>query len=183
MLRDYLPQFIADCPDMAELLAAEQPEIDALQADVRALLQDFFMGSITDRTIDEWENLTGFDHAPEWPIERRIGRVRARMLATETITAAALKDLIERVGGVECEIQEDADNYTALVKFVGRYGIPKYLPDIKKEVELVRPFHIVVDYSFLYTILDDYRDFDLQTLGEYTLAQLSDGVPLQEEET
>lgn len=179
MLHDHLPKFVTEFPDMAELLAAEQPEVDALAAGTASVLEEFFVDGITEKTIDLWEDLLGFAHAPEWPVRRRADRIKARLMANEKMTAETLKALIERVGGVECTVTEDADHYAAHVQFVGRFGIPAYLDDIKKEVELVRPYHIVVDYAFLFTLLRHYADHTLQSLGGYTLVQLRDGAPLQ----
>jgi uncharacterized protein YmfQ (DUF2313 family) len=91
---------------MRELLEAEQPEIDRLDADVEAMRREFFTVTITARTINQWEDLLGFARKPAWPIARRRDRVKARLMASTPITPARMKELIERIGGVEVELIE-----------------------------------------------------------------------------
>jgi len=179
MLRENLPPFVAAVPEIAELFLAEQPEIDRLEAAAEAMLREFSVGGITERTVELWEDLMGFFHAPDWPIERRRERIKSRLLtADRAMTPAALKEIIERVGGVEVEITENPDAYYALVTFVGQYGVPRYLEDIKREVELIRPFHITIGYEDIYATLDKYADFTLNSLAGSTLLELANGTPL-----
>ena len=163
---------------MRELLEAEQPEIDRLDEDMDDMLREFFTDTITVRTIHWWEDFLGFARKPSWPIERRRERVAARLMASAPMTVARMKELIERVGGVEVELIEHPEDFTCTVRFIGKIGVPRYLDDIKLEVNLVRPFHIWMLYEYLFAVLSTYAGFSLNNLGTYTLEDLANAVPL-----
>ena len=177
MLRDNLPPAVVALPELEELLAAEQPEIDRLDGEVEAMRAEFFVASLTGRTVDAWEDLFGFDHPSAWPLDRRRDRIAARLLTASPLTPASLKDTIERVGGVAVTLTERPDDPSVTVTFVGQYGIPRYLADIQAEVERIRPFHVPVDYAYSYVTLGQYAAHTLGGLSLYTLGQLHTGAP------
>ena len=179
MIRDNLPPYVADSPDMADLLQAEQPEISQLEINAEAMLREFFVDTVTVRTVGHWETQLGFDHPAGWPIDRRISRVKARLMASSPVTPAMLKEVIERVGGVECEIVERPGDPSATVKFVGQMGIPLYLDDIMDEVDTIRPGHVPVDYEYSFAALNSYEAYTLEGLAQYTLEDLALGTPLR----
>ncbi|MFQ7067434.1 MAG: putative phage tail protein [Christensenellaceae bacterium] len=173
MLTDNLPKHIADA--LGELLDAEQPEIDKLEKEIGDMLPEFFIQSATAKTLSYWEDLLGFDHPDGWSDERRKERIRARMLCPSPLTPKTLKETIEKAGGVEVELIEDADAQTVTVKFVGAKGVPKYLADIQREVELIRPLHIPVLYEFSFAIWADYETNTWEDLAAYTWGEIEEG--------
>jgi len=166
---------------MAELFAAEQPEVDALDRAVEALLPEFRVRSI-DRFLPLWEDLLGFDHPSGWEKTRRRERIRARLMAGAPMTPALLQEVIERVGGVAIELEEDADIPAVRVTFVGAYGVPAYMADIVQEVERLRPYHVPIEYIYRMAYLALYEGFRLEGLGGYTLEQLAWGEPMEKGE-
>ncbi len=182
MLRNHLPDFVLKVDAFADLLDAEQPEIDQMRERICEILNSSRIERATIRGIEQWEDLLGFGHKPEWELERRKERVRTRMLPKSPMTAKMLKELIEASGGVECELEIDAQKHLCTVVFVGEYGVPRYLPDIMSEVEQVRPYHVKVVYRFTYTLMSQYVDYRLTALQEYSLTQLAEGVALSNEE-
>ena len=87
-----------------------------------------------------------------------------------------MKDAIEKAGGVEVEIIENADAQTVTVKFVGAYGIPKYLADIQDEVELIRPLHVPVLYEFSFVTWEAYSGDTWSDLAGSTWGQVESGI-------
>lgn len=164
--------------EMAELFAAEQPEIDRLDADVLAMLKEFSYRTITARTMRHWEELMGFSPAPGWDIQRRRDRIYSRLITASPITPKRLQEIIEKVGSVECEVLNDASVPCATVKFLGAYGVPVYIEDIKKEVEAIRPYHVPVYYQYAYPLVQDYYPFTCERLSAYTIDQMIGGEPL-----
>ena len=152
-----MPPIVAGMQEMAELFAAEQPEIDRLDADVLAMLKEFSYRTITARTMRHWEELMGFSPAPGWDIQRRRDRIYSRLITASPITPKRLQEIIEKVGSVECEV---------------------YIEDIKKEVEAIRPYHVPVYYQYAYPLVQDYYPFTCERLSAYTIDQMIGGEPL-----
>jgi len=170
MIKDNVPSFVANTGGIADLMRAEQPETDRLDADVEALLKEFFVGSFTEKTVVLWEEMCDLKPAPVWPIERRRERVRAAMCMPPCITPAVLKEIIEYTGGVEVEIEEDTEACAAKVRFVGEKGIPVYLEDILAAIERIRPFHIAFGTEYVWAKLFDIADNTLEGMAEKRLA-------------
>ena len=180
MLMRNLPPHVANMREMAELLAAQQPELTALQASASAMRAEFCWRTITERTIDIWEDALGFDHAPAWDMQRRRERVYNRLIVNSPLTPERMCAMLEQVGGVPCEIDEDAPSCTAIVRFTGYFGVPVYIDDIKAEVERIRPFHVVFGYNYRYPLVREYYGYTAAQLGGYTVAQLAAGAPLND---
>lgn len=178
MLKDNIPPFAAEIDGMAELFRAEQPEVDALDRAVTKLLPEFRVRTISG-TMEMWEDLLGFDHPSGWEATRRRERIRARLMAGAPMTPALLREVIERVGGVAVELEEDADIPKVWVTFVGEYGVPAYMADIAREVERLRPYHVPVEYIYRMAYLALYEGFTVEGLGGYQLEQLARGEPLR----
>lgn len=141
MLQHKLPLHVSTMREMSELLVAEQPELDRLQQNILNMMQEFHVLTATTKTLNHWEDFLGLERKPSWEVQRRRERCYSRLVAGGNMTSDALKELIEQVGGVECEIDEDATNLTISVRFTGQYGVPTYIDDIKIEVEKIRPYH------------------------------------------
>ncbi len=179
MIRDQLPNFLLAVREVDAVVAAEQPELDLLEADAERMLAGFRVRSAGVREIALWEDFLGFSPAPEWSLERRRERVRTRIIVESPVSEESLKRLIEAAGGVECEIHVDAAACRCTVKFVGEFGIPRYLTDIRAEVARVIPLHVAAEYAFTFTTLAVYKNFALGALGDYTLQELSEGEPFK----
>lgn len=174
-IRDNIPEFIANIPAMADLTAAEQPEIDRIEGKAEATLGEFFVGTFTATTADTWERLVGYEPAPGWDIARRRERVRSRLLSTSPMTPAMLKEIIESMAMTTIDLTEDADNYKLNVKFVGIYGVSPYIDDVKAEIERIRPYHLQVIYEWVYAQHKQIGDFTHAQLAGYTQDAIRNG--------
>lgn len=176
MIKDNLPEFVTDIADMAAVIAAEQPEIDALGAACDAFLLDARIATAAGAALTMWEQFFGFEPAPGWPVARRRERLKSRAFFESPITAASLQAFIERVGGVACKVTEDG--FYVTVQFTGQVGTPQYLDDIRLEVERIRPYHVVVLYEMLYAILRHYKALRLGEIKDFTLTDINEGAGL-----
>ena len=175
MLGDNLPGFLTEIPELADLLAAEQPEIHRLEKRTEAMLGEFSISTFTEATAAHWERLVGLEPAPGWELERRRERVRARLLATSPMSPAAFKEIVERLAGTEIELTEDAVGSRVTVKFVGEYGVSPYIEDIKAELGRILPLHLWPEYEFVYFQHRQMGAYTHGALGEYTHGQIRNG--------
>ena len=121
-----LPEFIQCVPQLADLLAAEKLEIERLEGYAETTLGEFAVATMTVKTADIWERSVGYEPAPDWEIERRRERVRARLLGGGTATKARIKEIVETLAMTTVEIAEQADAATVTIKFIGIYGVSPY---------------------------------------------------------
>ena len=61
----------------------------------------------------------------------------ARLYFTAPITKKGMEEQLGKVGGIPVSITENADEQTITVRFTGQMGIPRYLDDIKKEMDIL----------------------------------------------
>ena len=174
-IKDNLPDFVTKTKQMADLIRAEQPELDRIEGKAAASLEEFFAGTFTETTAEKWEELMGFSPAPAWEIERRRERVRARLLSTSPISKTEFRAIVENAAGTEVQITEEADNYTITIKFVGIYGVSPYLDDIKLELERIRPFHLQIAYEWVYVQHTQLSMHTHAELAAYTHEQIRTG--------
>lgn len=175
MLRDNLPGFLTEIPELADLLAAEQPEIHRLEAGTEAMLGEFSVSTFTEATAAHWERLVGLEPAPGWEMERRRERVRARLLATSPMSPRAFKEIVEKLAGTEIELAEDAANSRVTIRFVGEYGVSPYIEDIQEELGRILPLHLWPEYEFVYFRHGQLGAYSHGALGAYTHEQIRNG--------
>lgn len=175
-LRNNLPPFVWETADMAELLAAQQPQIDRLDKACTAMRGSFFLDSLTPESATLWEKQLGFSPAPAWTPERRRDRLKARLFLCPPLTPTGLADCIRLVGGVACTVTENPAYARITVSFTGEMGIPVHIQEIMAEVERVRPLHLTVDYAYLFALLSAFSGCTLGQLAGETLAEMTAGV-------
>ena len=82
-------------------------------------------------------------------IERRRGKVIAKLQSRYTITPLKMAMILKNYTGADIEIKENIAPYTFEVKLTGRQGFPKSLEDLYKEVKKIKPSHLSVKYKLI----------------------------------
>lgn len=82
-------------------------------------------------------------------IERRRGKVIAKLQSRYTITPLKMAMILKNYTGADIEIVENVEPYTFKVKLTGREGFPKSLEDLYKEVKKIKPSHLSVRYELI----------------------------------
>lgn len=180
-LRQNIPAFVADIPQMADLMDAEQPEVERIEQKADDMLEEFFTATFTEETARYWEEFLGFSYAPDWELERRRERVRSRLISQRRMTRAVFQEVVESMAMTEVELYEDADNSTVTIKFVGIYGVTPYLEDVMAEVEQIRPYHLKILYEWVFVRHSQLGAMTHGALGEYTNEMIRNGEVLEEE--
>lgn len=174
MIKNNIPKFISDIKEFAELISAEQPEIDRIEAEAEAWKDE--LSKPTELSFGIFEEFFGFQRREELSAEKRRERILARMFFSAPITRTRLEEQLSKVGGIPVEIEEDANLQTMTVRFTGTTGIPRFLEDIKAEMELIRPFHITPIYEYLFITLGEYSGKTLFQLSARTLEDCAESI-------
>ncbi|MBR3843371.1 MAG: DUF2313 domain-containing protein [Christensenellaceae bacterium] len=174
MIKDTLPKFVAEIPEMAALFRAEQPELDGIEEEAKAWAKEF--SQPTERSFAIFEEFFGFPKNDALSPEKRRERILARLYFTAPITKKGMEEQLGKIGGIPVSITENADEQTITVRFTGQMGIPRYLDDIKKEMELIRPFHIVPVYEYLFITLGEYAGITLADIKGRTIGACAESI-------
>lgn len=174
-LRQNIPPFLADMPQMADLMDAEQAEIDRIERAAEQMLREFSVSQFTEKTAALWEEFLGFTPAPGWEIERRRERVRSRLLSQRRMTLPVFQEIVESMAMSQVEISENADLSTIVIKFIGIYGVTPYLEDVQAEVERIRPYHLKVVYQWVFARHREMLGKTHENLEQYTHEMIRNG--------
>ena len=140
-----LPPFVTEIPELAELIGAEQPELDRLEEALESMFEQFHVNSAGDRGLRFGEELLGLETQPGMDLELRRARVRARLVSGAPMTVRRLAELVEAMSGLPVEILEDAEKLSVLIRML---GAPRNLNVIMEELERVRPYHLELLFAF-----------------------------------
>lgn len=150
LLKDYLPPAIAKTRIFSTLLRAEQLEIDALNNSIQDIVNQCFVNTAT-WGLDNWERLLGIttDHSKDINYRRTV--VNAKLRGSGTVTVNLIQNVAGSFINGKVDVIEHPSIYSFEVKFIGTIGIPPNLSDVQDVLNQIKPAHLAVTYTFLYT--------------------------------
>lgn len=96
-----------------------------------------------------WEDAVNIVTNLSENIERRRGKVIAKLQSRYIITPLKMSMILKNYTGADISITENIAPYTFEVKLTGREGFPKSLEDLYKEVKRIKPSHLSVKYKLI----------------------------------
>jgi hypothetical protein len=153
-MKDYLPKYYDDSKVATNIIDRESDEFAQLDAQIKDILDQFFIDTAT-WGLDRWEKMCGIYPDLSKPIEQRRAVVKAKMRGVGTVTVALIKSVAEAWYGGEVEIEERSAEYTVVVGFTGRHGVPSNLADIEAALREIIPAHLAIEYEFYYMLWDE----------------------------
>ena len=150
LLKEYLPPIIADTRTFTTLLSAEQLEIDGVNNSIQDIINQCFVNTAT-WGLDNWESLLGIvtDHSKDINYRRTV--VKAKLRGSGTVTINLIQNVASSFSNGEVSIIEHPAIYSFEVMFVGTIGIPPNMSDLQDAINQIKPAHLAVTYTFLYT--------------------------------
>ncbi|WP_042348239.1 YmfQ family protein [Bacillus massiliigorillae] len=158
-MMNYLPYYYRDIREANEIIRVESEMIDQLNADIQDLLLQFSVETAT-WGLSRWEKLCGIKTDESKPIDQRRSVVRSKLRGIGTVTVDLVKNVAESYLNGEVEVVENSAEYTILIRFVGKLGIPPNLDDIKNALREIIPAHLLIDYEFTFTTWDRFDSFN-----------------------
>ncbi|MCM3599401.1 YmfQ family protein [Robertmurraya korlensis] len=158
MLRDQMPSIYSDIQTMLAVFAVEDTEIQTLKDAVSSALDQFFVSTSTD-TIERWEKEAGLSMV-DIPIEQRRSNIISKFRGYGTVTVSHIKNLCQSFTNGDVVITEKPSTYEFDIKFVSVRGTPPNLNDLKNVIEQIKPAHLGVTYTYLYTSWDRFDSFN-----------------------
>ncbi len=157
-LKKILPPFIVNIPELSELLDAEQPEFDALEALVAKTTNELnFM--LADDYIARYEAIFAISNQQATLIERR-EFLRAKMASRGTATKAFIKSIAMQFNCGDIEVVEKFSEYQIEIFFASIHGIPSNLDNFKTALRAIIPAHLEILYRFRYMTWAEHDSYN-----------------------
>lgn len=150
-LRDsaLLPNLVLNMEQMADLLQAEDAELDLLHAQIKEL-EDQLTISTSDALLARHEQIFGLPTNTTEAVEDRRARIIARLLGQGTTTPAMLKAIASNYYSGEVNIIERPRDFHFDIELSGPLAMPVSWEGLMAAISDVKPAHLTYDYTFVY---------------------------------
>lgn len=150
LLKDYLPPYLSSTKILTALFSAEQLEIDGVNNSIQDIINQCFVNTAT-WGLDNWESLLGIVTDTSKDINYRRSVIKAKLRGSGTVTVSLIENVASSFSNGEVDVIEHPDIYSFEVMFVGTIGIPPNMSDLQDAINQIKPAHLAVTYTFLYT--------------------------------
>jgi len=169
----YLPDYYRNSKVMKEVFKGLNLECDKLSSNVTDTENQFFI-VLTDRELWRYEQDLGIAVESSFSADTRRGKILSRLRGTGTVTKDMIRNVANSFVYGEIEIIEQPNNYTFIVKFISKKGVPPNIEDIKSAIEDIKPAHLAVEYIFTYRMWQEVKSMlsDWQEAKSYSWERL-----------
>ena len=116
-----------------------------------------------------WEREYGVTPQATDTLDDRRSRVKAKLRAPQTVTAAMLENLTDSYINGQSEVTELPRQYKVKIRFNGEYGVPANLESLTAALLEVLPSHVVYEYLYRYLLVREVHGMTINELQSHTL--------------
>ena len=172
-LIERLPKYYRGSSVMRLLMGTDEAALDAVE-EVLDSTADQCLIATADDSLSRWEQAFGIPASQE-PNERRRERILARKRGGGTGTVAHLKSVISSFTNGIVEVTELYSQYMITIKFVGIFGAPPYIEDVKAAIEDIIPAHIGYSILIIYHTWGEISGKRWSDIANKTWKEISEG--------
>lgn len=166
-LIDLLPDYYEKNVTMNTLQEILSGITDDLETGLSSTINECFIFTAS-QMLGRYEQLLGLEVDVSKSDKFRRERIYAKISGTGTTTREMLIDVASRYSNGEVEVIEDNANSTVTIKFVGTFGIPGNIADLKLTIEEIKPAHLAVVYEYTYATWNDVAALTWGEAAAYT---------------
>lgn len=155
------------------------PEVGAAAGIIWVLGEVFrarALGWLAQLTIDTatwgivyWEREYGVTPQATDTLDDRRSRVKAKLRAPQTVTAAMLENLTDSYINGQSTVTELPREHKVTIRFNGEYGVPANLESLTAALLEVLPSHVVYEYLYRYLLVREVHGMTINELQSHTL--------------
>ncbi|EOV9528851.1 putative phage tail protein [Bacillus cytotoxicus] len=112
-------------------------------------------------SILDWEEEFGITSDNNKPLDQRRSVIKSKMRSTGATRLRLIKKVAESFQYGEVAVKQDIPNYTIILTFVGKFGIPPNIDDITLALREIIPTHLDVKYIFTYLTWNELDSYNL----------------------
>lgn len=116
-----------------------------------------------------WEREYGVTPQATDTLDDRRSRVKAKLRAPQTVTAAMLENLTDSYINGQSEVTELPRQHKVKIRFNGEYGVPTNLASLTAALLEVLPSHVVYEYLYRYLLVREVHGMTINELQSHTL--------------
>lgn len=116
-----------------------------------------------------WEREYGVTPQATDTLDDRRSRVKAKLRAPQTVTAAMLENLTDSYINGQSEVTELPREHKVKIRFNGEYGVPANLESLTDALLEVLPSHVVYEYLYRYLLVREVHGMTINELQSHTL--------------
>lgn len=173
-LLEYLRPGLRESPEVQEIQAAFQRQVDKLWEDINASIAQLDIETAT-WGLQLWETALGLPVEVERPVEFRRSRATAKLRGQGTTTVEAIQNVAASFSGGEVEVAECPGEYRVDIRFVDAIGLPPNLDDLKAAIAEIIPAHLETRYISTLKTWNDVKHFTWSEVAGQTWEQLRGG--------
>ncbi len=158
-LKSYLPERLCS-PAVEDFEDAFQPRLEEIAETFFDLTEKELFAASAEKWLPLWEAAYGIPSDEGKSLADRRSRLLSKLRGAGTTTPEQIRQAVSAFANSDCEIIERAADYAFDIRFVGVYGIPPNIADVKAAVEEIKPAHLA--YQLLY-VFHCWQDYAAQT--------------------
>lgn len=116
-----------------------------------------------------WEREYGVTPQATDTLDDRRSRVKAKLRAPQTVTAAMLENLTDSYINGQSIVTELPRQHKVQIQFNGEYGVPANLESLTAALLEVLPSHVVYEYLYRYLLVREVHGMTINELQSHTL--------------
>jgi len=168
-LEKYVPPFILEMPEFEAWLRSQGYEVGREWAYKAMLVRQIYADTVdTAEGCRLWENMLGITASEDTTIKQRRDEILAKLRSGKTCTPELLKNIVETLTGVECQIVEVNNEYRFIVRFVGQYGVVKRAKVVARVIEEIKPAHLGYTIEYRYVLWRELLPYTWDQIHVYT---------------
>ena len=119
--------------------------------------------------IVHWEREYGVTPQATDTLDDRRSRVKAKLRAPQTVTAAMLENLTDSYINGQSEVTELPREHKVKIRFNGEYGVPANLESLTAALLEVLPSHVVYEYLYRYLLVREVHGMTINELQSHLI--------------
>ena len=120
-----------------------------------------------------WEREYGVTPQATDTLDDRRSRVKAKLRAPQTVTAAMLENLTDSYINGQSTVTELARQHKVQIQFNGDYGVPANLESLTAALTEVLPSHVVYEYLYRYLLVREVAAMTVSGLQTHQLREFA----------
>jgi len=171
-LIQHLHELYRNDPYINQLYNSIGLEFDKIKEIIDVLGGQIYFDQLTeDIGIPLMEKLLNFKTDPNSSLEDKQSQLEARYKSYGKFSIDLLQAVCNswKNGDVEAQLI----NGDISIKFVGEYGVPTDLDNLKKAIQVIKPAQLMVLYSFKYLLISEVESMTLDQLQQQPLSRFA----------
>lgn len=172
---EYLPEFLQDITDFAELCKTYDVEFLLLEKEIEKLLNNFFFDVLGEEGCKRWEDILKISMRETDTLEDRRFRIKSIYFGDTPYTEITMLERLEMlVGKGNVTVSIDVKNYKVTVRL--SLSRKNQLAEIIKMIEKMVPLNMIIDVKLLYNTYETLGLYTHEYLGKFTHQGLKENV-------